>query len=340
MNNKNLIKILKISITAFSILTIINCIGIMNSSNALFEKSVDSTNNIKMKALDYWAEKGAATTSVTNLAKKDKTNLDYDETVDNNLRYIGKDPNNYVLFNNELWRIIGVMNNIDDGTGNKAPRIKLIKAEPAYTGVAFDTNNVNDYSTSSLKTKLNVEYYNRMSENTKNMIDSIVWNLGGICPTWNSSSGSNASNYYSAERSSNVYSGHAVIWIGKVGLMYPSDFLYATAGTSSISRETCLSESNNTDKQSTSNWYSTDNGGPCAKNDYLLDTEHWQWLITPNSSSQNWTSATHNYGIVYTSISSFESGSKMMVRPALYLKSSVKITGGYGTKDRPYRISL
>ena len=31
-------------------------------------------------------------------------------------RYIGANPNNYVKFNDELWRIIGVFG-VDDGTG-------------------------------------------------------------------------------------------------------------------------------------------------------------------------------------------------------------------------------
>ena len=48
--------------------------------------------------------------------------LAYDGTADNNLRYVGANPCNYVSFNNELWRIIGVMNNIDDGTGNLETR--------------------------------------------------------------------------------------------------------------------------------------------------------------------------------------------------------------------------
>ena len=52
-----------------------------------------------------------------------------DETVDNNLRLIGAEPNNYVAFNNELWRIIGVMNNIDDGTDTKETRLKIIRDE-------------------------------------------------------------------------------------------------------------------------------------------------------------------------------------------------------------------
>ena len=43
---------------------------------------------------------------ITNLAKTDTVNLAYDDTEDKNLRYIGEDPNNYILFNDELWRVI------------------------------------------------------------------------------------------------------------------------------------------------------------------------------------------------------------------------------------------
>ena len=63
------------------------------------------------------------------LAKGETDELAYDGTADNNLRYVGANPNNYVLFNNELWRIIGVMNNIDDGIGNKETRLKIIRSE-------------------------------------------------------------------------------------------------------------------------------------------------------------------------------------------------------------------
>ena len=38
-------------------------------------------------------------------------------------RYRGKNPKNYVTFNNEVWRILGVFPT-DDGTGNIENRIK------------------------------------------------------------------------------------------------------------------------------------------------------------------------------------------------------------------------
>lgn len=39
--------------------------------------------------------------------------LAYDGTSDNNLRYVGKNPCNFVRYNGELWRIIGVMKNVN-----------------------------------------------------------------------------------------------------------------------------------------------------------------------------------------------------------------------------------
>ena len=67
------------------------------------------------------------------LAKGETEELKFDGTVDNNLRYVGSDPNNYVSFNNELWRIIGVFNNIDNGTGTKETRLKIIRSCLLYT---------------------------------------------------------------------------------------------------------------------------------------------------------------------------------------------------------------
>ena len=44
---------------------------------------------------------------ITSLVSSNPTTMNNDDP-DGNVRYMGADPNNYVLFNNELWRIIGV----------------------------------------------------------------------------------------------------------------------------------------------------------------------------------------------------------------------------------------
>ncbi len=73
-------------------------------------------------------------------------------TEDNNLRYVGSNPNNYLYFNCstanvsemndstcEKWRIIGVFNNIEDYNGNKSSRVKIIR-EQSLGDYSFDTS--------------------------------------------------------------------------------------------------------------------------------------------------------------------------------------------------------
>ena len=62
-------------------------------------------------------EKPSASDTITNLLPSNPDELYKDEHED--IRYYGANPNNYVSFNNELWRIIGVI----DG------KIKIIRNE-------------------------------------------------------------------------------------------------------------------------------------------------------------------------------------------------------------------
>lgn len=52
-----------------------------------------------------------------------QNDLKKDNTSDQNIRYYGSNPNNYVSFNNELWRIIGVFGN----------NVKLVRSESLET---------------------------------------------------------------------------------------------------------------------------------------------------------------------------------------------------------------
>ena len=74
----------------------------------------------------YFDEASSATDVIEDTYEENQGMLAYDGTVDNNLRYIGRDPNNYVYFNCddydspssstcELWRIIGIFNENSHG---------------------------------------------------------------------------------------------------------------------------------------------------------------------------------------------------------------------------------
>ena len=144
------------------------------------------------------------------------------EDVEGNISYYGADPNNYVSFNNELWRIIGVFKDIDDGTGKKETRLKIARSE-SIGNYAWDSNNVNEWSTATLQTYLNGDYLNSLSAEAQGMIGNAKWNLGGS-PTFRRLY---ANDYYTFERGTTVYSGRSTEWIGKIALMYPSDYMYA-----------------------------------------------------------------------------------------------------------------
>ena len=119
----------------------------------------------------YFDEASRATDVIEDVYEENQGMLAYDNTTDNNLRYIGRDPNNYVLFNNELWRIIGVFNENSHGvTGQKL--VKLIRNESigrflwdnkaSGTGSSTSEYGSNDWSDSALQLVLNEgAYWNR-----------------------------------------------------------------------------------------------------------------------------------------------------------------------------------
>ena len=70
-----------------------------------------------------------ATEYITNLLEYNGEGLKIDNTPDQNIRYYGSDPNNYVSFNNELWRIIGVFGN----------NVKLVRSE-SLGNISWDSS--------------------------------------------------------------------------------------------------------------------------------------------------------------------------------------------------------
>ena len=313
---------------------------------------------------------------LTDLANNDSS-LVYDETSDNNLRYIGANPNNYVSVDGELWRIIGVMNNIDDGTGKKESRIKLIRNE-SIGNYSWDTSEssvnygsgVNEWSQADLMKLLNPGYesetvggslywnsgsgtcyYNSNNSTTscnftstgikdklKTLIGDAVWNAGSQgTNSWQSASGGLTKHFYTYERSDNTgkicSSGtscndtveRTTTWTGKVGLMYPSDYGYATSGGSTTDRAACLNkELYNWDSSSVSD---------CKNNDWLFNSSN-QWTISPNAKSSD--ALTAFYVRYYGNVSDGSVYAGLVVRPVVYLSSSVGVQSGDGSPSNPF----
>ncbi len=234
-------------------------------------------------------------------------------------RYIGANPNNYVKFNDELWRIIGVFD-VDDGTGKIEKRMKIIRNE-SIGNYTWDSNNVNEWSTATLNTMLNTGiYYTGLTEAAKEMIGDAKWYLGGTA-NYTSSSNGLASHFYKYERGTTVYSGRSTNWTGKVGLIYPSDYGYATSGNSSATRATCLVKE----------LYNWDGASACYQNDWLFKSSY-MWSLSPHSSNSNYVFNVRSGGFVGSSIASNAFG----VWPVVYLKSTIKVTTGTGSSDSPF----
>ena len=263
--------------------------------------------------------------------------LVYDEH--NNLRYIGANPNNYVYFNCddydnpssstcELWRIIGIFNEDTHGI-NGQKLIKLIRNE-SLGRIDWGSGGTDDWTTASLNSSLN-EYYllgdslgtgKGITSSTRNMIENITWKIGG-----NERSADTTINFYSKERGTTVYGIQPTEWKGKIALMYPSDYGYATSGGETVDRMSCLSVV-------LSDWADS-SYSDCKNNDWLYNDDIYEWLLTPYAGRSDYVFAIFRAGSVEPTSSEFYAGE---ARPSLYLTTSVVVTGGVGTSTDPYQL--
>ena len=287
--------------------------------------TVEFTSNDNETFANYLINKACSSTPTSDDAAKDCL------VNENGYRYEGKNPNNYVLFNDELWRVIGVFS-MRTSSGSTENLVKLIRNE-TLDGLAWHGSNTNDWSAATLQQQLNNGYLNATdttcnfySSNTKTcyfsetginstareMIESVVWNLGGT-----SSTSATAEVFYNAERGTTVYSGRPTEWTGKVGLMYPSDYGYAVLA-SSCARTTNLGRYNTT---------------ACAGNNWLK-SDSIQWTLTPRSSNSGYVFYVDSIGNLNGSIANRGNGA----RPSIYLKSHIAVMGGDGSRDFPYII--
>ena len=274
-----------------------------------------------------------------DVSKRTENNLKKDNTSDANIRYEGANPNNYVKFNNELWRIIGVFGD----------NIKLIRSEKmdalVWDSSDEDTNSgygVNEWSRANLKEFLNTMYYGgtdvvcyggrrqeegecpteKLNDTAKTMINYYTWNTGAVDNTKTSDTVA----FYNAERGSAIGkdSGdddieRTTTWQGYVALPYVTDWAYAssTAGCDTNMEQENRCKDNNWMQYGTTNNEST-------------------WMLSPFAISGE----PYNASIVtyVGSVSAEYVYAPRTVFPTVYLDSTVEITGGSGTGSDPYTL--
>ena len=234
-------------------------------------------------------------------------------------RYRGASPKNYVTFNNEVWRIIGVFPT-DDGTGKIENRIKIIK-DQSIGNKYWNTSDSNNWARpATLNTELNTTYLNSLDSTSKNMISNTKYYLGGY-----KTSDIQKDVMYQYERkikdttSNEFYNGsNPNNFIGKLGLMYASDYGYAAS-------DECIQ-----------NLYSYDNA-TCENNNWLFKGNN-EWILPQGVSNSLSAFNVNSGGRVYND--GAVSGGQSGVRPVLYLTSNVQITSGTGTSTDPYKLSI
>ena len=227
-------------------------------------------------------------------------------------RYIGNGPNNYVKFNgDETWRVIGVFDT-EDGKGKWSYRIKLVRGE-SIGDMAWNSSNVNEWVESSLQLYLNNEY--SITELSKLLIDNTKYYLGA------DSEYLDGEYFYNFERGIETYQNvRSTNWVGKIGLMYLSDYLYTfSLGVD----DTCYNTP-----------YSCGSSHPNLS--WLFRGGYHQWTITPYPGSDD------AYVVVNTGrIQYFDRVTNIIgILPSVYLKPNVKIKSGDGTIDNPYEFEL
>ena len=244
-------------------------------------------------------------------------------------RYRGANPKNYVTFNNEVWRILGVFPT-DDGTGKIENRIKLIRNESIGNIKWDDKGNLADWTTASLKTELNETYLNGLESETQDMIGNAKYYLGGYNGYVDKKGYPQTPvQMYSYERKisgSAYYATSSTNWTGKLALMYVSDYGYAS--------------SNCENKMLYSVNSATDDLRACNDTNWLHDSKINDWVLTQGWTY--WNSGSTAYSIFDTGyIVCFGSlPSTFNVRPTLYLLSSIRIIDGDGTSADPYTLGL
>ena len=322
----------------FAIILII-LISIGYSSYALFSFTKTSNNVIEGTVGEL--KKSGADTLIKLTNNKDNSGLyTITHSADSTLqigktesiteyRYRGANPKNYVTFNNEVWRILGVFPT-DDGTGNIENRIKLIK-DQSIGNKYWDTSGSNNWARpSTLNTELNTTYLNSLTSETQNMIGNVKYYLGGTADYWSDGYVDTPLQFYSYERKimnkpsiSYFYSGNPNNWVGKIALMYASDYGYASEnceGKRIYDTRSLLYDIR-----------------ACNDMNWLYNIKTDEWLLSQVSTNKY-------YAFSISSIGSIVTGGvtnrQYAVRPTLYLKSNIKITGGSGTSSNPYTLGI
>lgn len=247
--------------------------------------------------------------------------------------YKGANPDNYITFNNETWRILSVEGDktikiirensigsrpfdskgLRDSTSNGAGGTYCVQGSNGCNAWAINDNFVNGTKSGSvlkdaeLNTYLNGAYLETINGD-KQYIVNHDFNVG--TPGDKSDT---------EDIATDVQQEALYKWNGKIGLMTVTEILKTTTDTGCTS----LKVGNNSSSKSA-----------CSNNNWLWPKSDWLWTISPASTNSYsvWEVASSGY-VFNSSGVYYDEG----VLPTVYLTSDI-ILLGEGTQDKPYTI--
>ena len=298
-----------------------------NTSYAKWSSSVESKNVLKLSVKNgqsalKFAKVNVGTGGLEEVTHEIDNTLQVDSRFKTEYRYRGGESvvNNYVTFNDEVWRIIGIIPT-EDTNGNVENRFKMIKSRIAVTQVWSTTSN--NWTIATLNTYFNGDYYNTLTSNAKSMIGTTKYYLGGYLDSrivvedmwqYERKNEANRTGYF--VDSNPIMQNDAD---KKIALMYASDYGYAAS------------------KECTNTLIAYRQSSYCISSNNWLDTVSLEWYLAQNSQRGYVFRADMYGGVSYDAI---PNSSDVSARPVLTLSSNVKISGGSGTSSDPYQLSL
>ncbi|MFR2586159.1 MAG: DUF6273 domain-containing protein, partial [Bacilli bacterium] len=219
--------------------------------------------------------------------------------------YRGGTPNNYITFNEENagWRILSVE---ADGT------LKIIKNE-SIGSKAWDTSNSNNWARpATLNTYLNNDYYNTLSSDAKNQIQSHSFGIGAV--TYNDT---NLGNTVTIENNTT--------WNGNIALATASEYVRTSNNSACTSVNAYWNTSSCYSNGNTHNWLTKIMNS---------STNKYSWLLSPYSGYSYYVFTVSSNGNLNNCNANYTAPG---VAPVLYLKSDIQLSGE-GTQSNPYVI--
>ena len=288
------------------ILTSIALLFVLTTGYATFQTNLNITakGNIKTKGI-----------KVSDLKQNTVSTEDglYKDSIDEE-RYIyrGSNPDNYIMFNDELWRIIAIESDNS---------LKIMNNKDLGIAIAWDNDANPKWETASLNKYLNETYYNTLTEEAKKFIFTHTFNTGKFYLNWDEDV-----SLTSLEK--DVSNEKREKWQGNVGLLNPTDFIKSTIDPKCVSGR--------------ASWLSADDM-PCKNQNWLYKEGENFWTINANDPTN--TKYEHNGWLIHNYLGGYELNGKYSTQgvdlkayPVVFLKPDITLKGE-GTKNNPYTVN-